>query len=121
MAEERPPSEDSPNEGNQPTEDKVQKIDASDIPAPSIGPDTVIEREPPEQRLARHQPSDVDAMGKDKRRQVVGHAYGPSRRQQLVFFGIVGAVILVVWVGAKILVSQFDTTPETFPDKAPWS
>jgi hypothetical protein len=99
----------------------AKRIDTSTISAPSIGPNTVIEREPPEARLARHQQSDIDAMGKDKRRQVVGHSYGPSRRQQLTFFGIVGALVLVVWLGAKIMVSEFDQPPAQDADKAPWS
>jgi hypothetical protein len=60
-------------------------------------------------------------MGKDKRRQVIGHSYGPSRRQQLVFFGIVAAVIAIIWLGSKVLVDQFDQSPATNPDKAPWS
>src|SRR3954453_3403225 len=49
------------------------------ISAPSLGPNTVIEREPVEERLARHEQSDVDAMGKDKRRSVVGQTYGPTK------------------------------------------
>ena len=55
--------------------------DVSDITAPSIGPDTTIEREPPEERLAKHEQSDVDAMGLDKRREVVGGSYGAQLRQ----------------------------------------
>src|SRR5436190_10244188 len=44
--------------------------DISDITAPSIGPGSTVEREPVEVRLARHEQSEVDAMGQDKRRQV---------------------------------------------------
>ena len=56
----------------------VRREDVSDITAPSIGPSTTIEREPPEDRLARHEQSDVDAMGLDKRR---AGGRRPVRRQ----------------------------------------
>jgi hypothetical protein len=65
--------------------------------------------------------ADLDAMGKDKRRQVVGHSYGPSRRQQLTFFGIVGILVLAIWLGSKILVSEFDKAPARDAAKSPWS
>ena len=65
--------------------------------------------------------SDLDAMGKDKRRQVVGHSYGPSRRQQLGFFAIVGMVVLIIYFGAKLMVAEFDQPPATNSDAAPWS
>ncbi|MGH2984903.1 MAG: hypothetical protein ACRDK5_11755 [Solirubrobacterales bacterium] len=67
------------------------------------------------------EPSRVDAMGQDKRRQVVGHSYGPSRRSQMMFFGIVAAVIVIVLGGWTLAVAAFDTAPESYPDKAPWS
>jgi hypothetical protein len=68
-----------------------------------------------------HIRSDTDAMGQDKRRQVVGHSYGPSRRSQLMFFVAVGVVLVVVVGGWLALVSAFDQAPDHFPDKAPWS
>jgi cobalamin biosynthesis Mg chelatase CobN len=68
-----------------------------------------------------HQPSHEDAMGQDKRRQVVGHSYGPSRRSQVMFFGIVAVVLVVIIGGWTLAVAAFDTAPETYPDKAPWS
>ena len=37
-------------------------------------------------------PSDVDSMGLDKRRQVVGQQYGASAKKQLTVYGIVLAV-----------------------------
>ena len=49
------------------------------LAAPSLGPNTVIEREPVEERLAKHEQSEVDARGLDKRRRVVGQSYGPAR------------------------------------------
>jgi hypothetical protein len=75
----------------------------------------------PSDKAKAHKPSDVDAMGQDKRREVVGHSYGPSRRSQLMFFVAVGVVVFVIVGGWIALVSAFDTTPDKFPDKAPWS
>jgi hypothetical protein len=60
-------------------------------------------------------------MGQDKRRQVVGHSYGPSRRSQVIFFAIVAAVVVVVIGGWTLAVAAFDTAPESYPDGAPWS
>jgi hypothetical protein len=60
-------------------------------------------------------------MGKDKRREVIGHAYGPSRKSQLMFFGIVAAALVVLVGGGKMLADKSDEPPETNPDKAPWS
>ncbi len=60
-------------------------------------------------------------MGQDKRREVVGHSYGPSRRSQLIFFAAVAAVVVVVLGGWTLAVAAFDTAPESYPDKAPWS
>jgi hypothetical protein len=70
---------------------------------------------------ARHTPSTVDAIGQDKRRQVVGHSYGPSRRSQIMFFVTVGAVLVVIVGGWLLLVGLFDNPPTNFKDSAPWS
>jgi cytoskeletal protein RodZ len=65
--------------------------------------------------------SHVDAMGQEKRRQVVGHSYGPSRRSQMIFFALVAVVVVVILGGWTLAVAAFDTAPESYPDKAPWS
>jgi hypothetical protein len=70
---------------------------------------------------ARQTPSHVDAMGQDKRRQVVGHSYGPSRRSQIMFFVAVAAVAVVIVGGWLVLVGLFDKPPTHFKDSAPWS
>ena len=60
-------------------------------------------------------------MGQDKRRQVVGHSYGPSKRSQITFFVAVAAVAVVIVGGWLALLAAFDNPPEHFSDKAPWS
>jgi hypothetical protein len=66
-------------------------------------------------------PSTVDAMGEDKRRQVVGHSYGPSARSQVVFFAIVAAIAVAIIGGWTLAVAAFDQPPDEYPAEAPWS
>lgn len=60
-------------------------------------------------------------MGQDKRREVVGHSYGPTRRSQMIFFVAVGAILVVVLGGWTLAVAAFDQPPDSNPDVAPWS
>lgn len=60
-------------------------------------------------------------MGEDKRRQVVGHSYGPTARSQVVFFAIVAAIAVAVFGGWTLAVGAFDQPPDEYPDEAPWS
>ena len=60
-------------------------------------------------------------MGQDKRRQVVGHSYGPTRRSQIMFFVAVATVAVVIVGGWLVLVGLFDNPPNHFEDTAPWS
>ena len=69
----------------------------------------------------REGPSTVDAMGRDKRREVVGHSYGPSARSQVVFFAIVAAIAVAIIGGWTLAVAAFDQPPDEYPDEAPWS
>jgi hypothetical protein len=94
---------------------------ASEITAPSIGPNTVIEKEPPEERLAKHEQSDVDAMGLDKRRGVVGQKYGASFAKQATVYGVAVAVIVALVIGGKLAIDELDKGPTVNEDKAPWS
>jgi hypothetical protein len=102
-------------------EDDATTENISDTTAPSIGPNTVIEREDPEKRLARHEQSDTDAMGLDKRREVIGGRYSASVARQATTYGAVVAVIAALVVGAILLVSSADEPPAKYPDKAPWA
>ena len=95
--------------------------DISDTTAPSIGPHTVIEHVPVEERLAQHEQSNVDAMGLDKRREVVGGQYGASATKQIALYGTALAIIVALVVGFIILAGELDKPPKTTSDEAPWS
>jgi hypothetical protein len=96
--------------------------DASDIPAPSIGPNTTIEHIPPEERLDMDKISSVDAMGLDKRRQVGGKRYGASPAKQAAVYGGALAVITALVIGGIILTNELDKPPpEGEVEPAPWA
>jgi hypothetical protein len=94
---------------------------ASETPAPSIGPNTEIEHEDPEERLARHDQSDVDAMGLDKRRAVIGGSYSPNLSRQATLYGIVIAVLVGLVIGFKLLADKLDEPPKHISNTAPWA
>jgi hypothetical protein len=75
----------------------------------------------PSKAAREHEPSTVDAMGKDKRREVIGHAYGPSRKSQLAVLGGFIAVVLILIFGLGAIARNSDATPKSNPDLAPWS
>ena len=102
------------------SDDGVRKEKAG-ITAPSIGPDTVIERQPPEERLDFDKISNQDAMGDDKRREVVGKSYGPSRTRVFGTFAAFIAIVAAVSVGFYFLAKELDQPPAENPDEAPWS
>lgn len=113
---ERRKEEDSRSESSESTDDAPTKGTA-----PSAANIEDLEKFEPSEEAKRHKPSDVDAMGQDKRREVVGQSYGPSARRQFMFFGVVAAVLVVVVGGWLTLVSVFDKPPTHFKDAAPWS
>ena len=88
---------------------------------PSAANNKDVEKFEASEEAKRHQPSDVDAMGRDKRREVVGHFHGPSARSQIMFFVAVGAVVVVIVGGWLGLVALFDKPPTHYKDTAPWS
>ena len=89
--------------------------------APSVGPNTTFDLRPPEERLAGHEQSDTDAMGKDKRREVVGESYGESFGRQAALYGIFIAVAAALVIGFVLLAGKLDEAPDSYPDLAPWS
>jgi hypothetical protein len=114
----------SPNSGASPEsgDDEGRKHDESGITGPSLGPHTVIEREPVEERLSRHDQSESDAMGKDKRREVVGHSYGPSVARQAAMYGAFLAVLAGLVVGGILLLGVFDKpVGKDVPNTAAWA
>jgi hypothetical protein len=123
MAEEDKSREDEAKPGAE--EEKTEKgsgpIDISDTPAPSIGPHTVFERDDPEERLARHEQSETDAMGRDKRREVVGGRYSPSLGRQAAMYGIFLAVVAAITIGFIVLAGELDKPPKEYKDEAPWA
>jgi hypothetical protein len=116
-----PANESEEPQTDQPSKGETETVDISDTTAPSIGPNTVIEREPPEQRLAKHEPSEVDAMGLDKRREVVGKSYAPSFGRQATMYGIFLAVLAVLVIGGKLLADELDKPPDPVEDQAVWT
>jgi hypothetical protein len=95
--------------------------DLSDTPAPSIGPKTTFTKDDPEERLARHEQSTEDAMGLDKRREVIGGTYGPTVARQLTTYGIFIAVVAAIVIGFVLLANHLDQPPDKYKDEAPWS
>ena len=66
-------------------------------------------------------PSDLDAMGQDKRRTVVGGQYGATVRKQLTVYGIFLAVVAVLVIGGLTVVSSIDNRDRELVDTAPWT
>jgi hypothetical protein len=98
------------------------ETDASDTPAPSIGPNTTVNYRPPEERLDLEQISSVDAMGLDKRRQVRGKRYGASPAKQVAVYGGALAVIAALVIGGIVLTNELDKPPpEGEVEPAPWA
>jgi hypothetical protein len=111
---------DGPSSGGD--SDDPNDENAEGVAAPSIGPDTEIEREPPEERLARHEQSTVDAMGNDKRRAVTEQSFGASKTKRLALYGafLVGLVVAVFAV--QFAIAEFDKPRDrNGEDPAPWA
>lgn len=66
-------------------------------------------------------PADLDAMGRDKRRSVVGGQYGATVRKQLTVYGIFIAVVAVLIIGGLTVVSSIDNRERELVDTAPWT
>jgi hypothetical protein len=100
--------------------DGTETVDISDTVAPSIGPHTTVTR-PVHSEPVAHEQSDVDAMGLDKRREVVGKSYGPSTARQLTMYGIALAVLAALVIGGKLLADELDQPPDQVEDQAVWT
>jgi hypothetical protein len=91
---------------------------------PSMGPHTDVSKfhEGREESLekAAHA-SDTDAMGRDKRRQVVGGTYGMTTAKLTVLYATVVAVIAGAAFGLYLLAKDLDQPPEKISTEAPWA
>jgi hypothetical protein len=66
-------------------------------------------------------PSDVDALGLDKRRKVKSGVYGPTRARTAAWFAIFIAAVVALAVAAKIAADELDQPPNSSPAEAPWA
>ncbi|HSI79665.1 MAG TPA: hypothetical protein VK919_03335 [Solirubrobacterales bacterium] len=71
-------------------------------------------------RIDRDSP-DLDALGLDKRRTVVGGSYSPSFARQAGIYGAFLAVVAVLVVGAILAVGALDKPRERETATAPWA
>ena len=106
--------------------------DLSGTTAPSIGPNTVVDRsdeksseevreESPEDPDTGLKEIDLDAMGQDKRRQVVGKSYGASAAKQITIYGLFVLLVVALAIGAKALIDHADQPPSHNKAEAPWA
>jgi hypothetical protein len=65
--------------------------------------------------------SDQDAMGNDKRRQVIGGQYGATVRKRVLIYGIAIAVIVGAVILSLTVVSNIDNKEIPLEDTAPWT
>jgi hypothetical protein len=121
-------SKQAPEDEKQPEDAKgddakgaTETVDISDTPAPSIGPHTTFDKRPASERLAGHEQSDLDAMGLEKRRQVIGGHYSATLTRQIVTYVIAVAVIIGAAFGLKKLADNLDEPPSKVEDQAPWT
>jgi hypothetical protein len=96
----------------------TETIDISDTVAPSVGPHSTFTRKA---HVEGHETSDVDAMGLDKRRAVVGESYAPSFGRQATMYGIFLAVLAALVIGGKLLADELDQPPAETKDEAVWT
>lgn len=65
--------------------------------------------------------SEVDAMGNDKRRVVIGGQYGASVRKRIAVYGIAVAVIVGAVILSLTVVSGIDSKEIPLKDTGPWT
>lgn len=64
---------------------------------------------------------DLDAMGKPRRRKVMGETYGPTKTRQVALYVAFIAVIAAVFFGGKLAIEKLDKPPEKIEAQAPWA
>ncbi len=115
------PSAATSGEGARKKRSDSHVLHEGEFTAPSVGPHTTFDKRPPEERLDFDRISDVDAMGEEKRRQVVGGTYGPTRARVAATFATFFAVVAVIAIGFWLLAQELDQPPDENPALAPWS
>ncbi len=65
--------------------------------------------------------SEVDAMGQDKRREVIGKQYGATVRKRLLVYGAVVGTAIVVVIAFLTVVKGYDQRDVPLKDTAPWT
>lgn len=65
--------------------------------------------------------SDLDAMGNDKRRSVIGQQYGATAKKRLIVYGIAVAVIILVIVAFTTVIRGVDERDIALEQTAPWA
>lgn len=75
----------------------------------------------PVKKGERDDESDLDAMGKPKRRAVVGQRYSASKTRQLLSYAAAIAVIIGLYFGAMFAVDKLDRAPAHDTAQAPWA
>lgn len=65
--------------------------------------------------------SEVDAMGNDKRRVVIGGQYGATVRKRLVVYGAVVGFVAVLAIVFLTVVTNYDQRDVPLEETAPWA
>src|SRR5215204_5864376 len=73
-----------------------------------------------EERGDGERDGDLDAMGNDKRRKVIGEQYGATVRKRLLVYGAAIGVIVVGVIVFLTVVSGYDNPDMPLKDTAPW-
>lgn len=79
------------------------------------------EQLPENEERGPEQPSETDAMGRDKRRSVVGGQYGATVRKQLTVYGIFLAVTAAILIAGFTVVKNIDNAEIPLEDTGPWT
>jgi hypothetical protein len=74
-----------------------------------------------EESRGEERDADLDAMGNDKRRAVIGQQYGATVRKRLLVYGAVVGIIVVAVIVFLTVVSGYDNRDIELKDTAPWS
>ena len=65
--------------------------------------------------------TDLDAMGNDKRRSVIGQQYGASARKRLLVYGIAVLVIVLAVIAFLTVITGIDERDIGLEETAPWA